>query len=1736
MSSASQRKKGKSAKRTVSTVIASVIALGSLPIYASAANNPGMPVFISSGNVIPAEPAAYDPGRSMMQAMYEAEKDGTDFWMDRLLARPGNDPAREARGVDLMTRGRALYMKEHTPGTLGFAGRTAYQDVLGGSAYTVSFSSGNLTEDVAKRVQMPSHWRSEHNGGGLRVAQQKFITDNNAAVTLLSITNTSDQPKTVTMTVTPSYVTGAEGNELTGVINSPRNLTKLYTRIGGIGLAPDGLKLTRTLTIGAGEAVDANVVMGFTAKEIPQSAEDYERFTAYTNSEAFAKQTQEYNKWWADNVPYIDVPDENIKKIAYYRWWLNRFNYLDANIPGNDFQFPTSIEGVLGYNNAIVLTQPMHIQDLQYFRNPMYAYGDWVSVGETSNEGAFTDNPGMPDNWNNYYTQYLSEAAWGSYKVHGGQPAIIGNLAHYAEKDVDGQLFRFDQNNNGVIAYDWGALTGNDADAVSFHWRSGNQERAEGAYVYAGAKAAAEMYDFIGNTGKSAELNATASDIQEGILTQLWDDADQVFKHRHIGTDALNPWKEINNYYPFTAGVVPNEDKYKEALRLWQDDQEYPIFPFFTANQKDKAAAAAAGEPGSNNFSTINSTVTFRLFAKALRDYPSEYITPEMYKQLLYWVAWAQYYDGDTRYPDANEFWANWNPATKKIEYRSWIHHNILGNYNYTLIEDVAGLRPRLDDKIELSPIDIGWDHFTVNNVNYHDQDLTIVWDKPGDGTAHYGDAPEGYSVFIDGERAFTADKLVPLEWDPATGKVTFPSGEGTALYEQTMSDLKEAKDVQLTETRIVDMFQKAGVDLKTETAGLANLARENGVQTSASFTASGTDKSDAVDGFTISGTSKPREAAFTPPIWGTKGSPNASDSYEIDFGKPTTFDDVKLYFFNDRSASGGYSEPSMYRIEVYDGSGWVNVEKQFKTPTIPQANLNEVQFPEVTASKMRVTVTHKGANKTGLKEVQVYSTGIVPPVPVNEKPEVTAQIDGGPKLPLQAKLLGSATDDGLPNGTVDVTWSLVDGPGNVAFTDAHASNTTATFTAAGQYKLKFEATDGELTGSAQLDVTVDPLPSEVNVATSGVPTTSFVSSWEVLGAVNDGLDWPNSNPANGTAAGGIPRYGNWSQQGTQWVEYTWSEPVKIGKSSVQWFDDNGGVKVPKSWSLQYWNGTELVNVENPSEYGLTKNGYNTVEFKPVTTTKLRIQMVSNGASTGMLEWKVFAIAPVSVQQSKVPTLVGVQPKLPAKVELTYADGSVLNSAVNWFPIPDEQLQNPGSSFQVTGLVNGSPIAAEATVYVRVTDAVQVTNITDVNVTTQVGAMPVLPGFADVLYNDGSWDNVSNAITWDAIDPALINKAGNFIVEGTIAATTTKVKAYVTVAAGAISSIKPVDVATSAGIAPVLPEQVTVVYPDASEGTASVVWEAIASSQYAQPGTFTVNGTVVGTSLKAVATVTVAEASELPRGTLTGPDEVSSGETFDVTFGLSDVDHSVLAQDITFSYDSDKLSYVGVDEELLNENFKLVGEEDGEGEVRLILANIAGADANVNGGLLKLTFQAKDSESLGVANISASQIVTANAEGAETQLAAAVYDVRVNGVNKASLLALIAEAQQVHDAAVEGTKAGQYPAGAKAALQAAIDQSKAIAATTGASQAVVEQAVADLNEALQTFKALVIKPRPGDVSGDEKVTVGDLGIVAAAYGKTNADPHWEQIKKSDINGDGVIDILDLAALARLILG
>ena len=79
----------------------------------------------------------------------------------------------------------------------------------------------------------------------------------------------------------------------------------------------------------------------------------------------------------------------------------------------------------------------------------------------------------------------------------------------------------------------------------------------------------------------------------------------------------------------------------------------------------------------------------------------------------------------------------------------------------------------------------------------------------------------------------------------------------------------------------------------------------------------------------------------------------------------------------------------------------------------------------------------------------KIYEMSL-PSLSGNHAPSLNAGPDQTLTLPAAATLPGAVTDDGLPSSSLTTTWSMASGPGTVDFGDAHALNTTATFSSAG--------------------------------------------------------------------------------------------------------------------------------------------------------------------------------------------------------------------------------------------------------------------------------------------------------------------------------------------------------------------------------------------------------------------------------------------------------------------------------------------------------------------------------------------------------------------------------------------------------------------------------------------------------------------------------------------------------------
>src|SRR3954471_16206295 len=146
---------------------------------------------------------------------------------------------------------------------------------------------------------------------------------------------------------------------------------------------------------------------------------------------------------------------------------------------------------------------------------------------------------------------------------------------------------------------------------------------------------------------------------------------------------------------------------------------------------------------------------------------------------------------------------------------------------------------------------------------------------------------------------------------------------------------------------------------------------------------------------------------------------------------------------------------------------------------------------------------------------------------------------------------------------------------------------------------------------------------------------------------------WTPSRPSPALGTGGA----------TQWVQYTFPTDETIGRTQVFW------TVAPQSWRLLYQDRGEWKEVAPPSttlgagklSYGREVNTFTTVEFEPVKTMALRIEVTlpPQGPPPAVAEWRV-----------------GAEPGLATPADLHVTETFALNNdTVDWTVV----LANQGS-------------------------------------------------------------------------------------------------------------------------------------------------------------------------------------------------------------------------------------------------------------------------------------------------------------------------------------------------------------------------------------------------------------------------------------------------------------------------
>jgi DUF1680 family protein len=185
----------------------------------------------------------------------------------------------------------------------------------------------------------------------------------------------------------------------------------------------------------------------------------------------------------------------------------------------------------------------------------------------------------------------------------------------------------------------------------------------------------------------------------------------------------------------------------------------------------------------------------------------------------------------------------------------------------------------------------------------------------------------------------------------------------------------------------------------------------------------------------------------------------------QLEWRQPISTKQIEVYWWDDNR---GVRLPVSCQLSYWDGKKYVPVRDAIGLG-VEGKKFNTTTFAEVTTPKLRLEMTAREKFSTGIIEWRVLDSGKSPKFP----PRISAGPDRIVVLPGLAHLCGAVKGVGFAT-----TWSKVAGPGEVAFADAHAPVTTATFTKPGAYTLQLTAKDGALAAQAETKVSVEAPPS----------------------------------------------------------------------------------------------------------------------------------------------------------------------------------------------------------------------------------------------------------------------------------------------------------------------------------------------------------------------------------------------------------------------------------------------------------------------------------------------------------------------------------------------------------------------------------------------------------------------------------------------------------------------------------
>ena len=474
---------------------------------------------------------------------------------------------------------------------------------------------------------------------------------------------------------------------------------------------------------------------------------DFKPYVDYLNSMedeniAQAIPNARASQWMEENIPLFECSQKNFEEMYYYRWWTLRKHIKETPVGYGMTEFLVNRSYADKYN-LIACAIGHHIYESRWLRNPEYL-NQIIHTWYRGNEGGPMAKMTKFSSWN-------ADAVLGRYMVDGNKEFLLDMV-----KDLEAEYARWEKTNRLPNGLYWqGDVQDGMEESISGGRRKQYARPTINSYMYGNAKALSLIGIMTGDEGMAMKYGLKADSIKTLVQDKLWNTDHHFFET--MRGDASAEVREAIGYIPWYFNLPDASSQYDVAWKEVMDEKGFSApyglttaerrHPEFRTHGVGKCEWDGAIWP-------FASAQTLTAMANFMNNYPQTVLTDSVYFHHMERYVESQHHRGRPYIGEyLDEVTGYWLKGDQ--ERSRYYNHS---TFNDLMITGLIGLRPRMDNTVEVNPLipEGKWDYFCLDNVLYHGRNLTILWDK--DGSRYQ--RGKGLHIYVDGKEVGHADTL----------------------------------------------------------------------------------------------------------------------------------------------------------------------------------------------------------------------------------------------------------------------------------------------------------------------------------------------------------------------------------------------------------------------------------------------------------------------------------------------------------------------------------------------------------------------------------------------------------------------------------------------------------------------------------------------------------------------------------------------------------------------------------------------------------------------------------------------------------------------------------------------------------------------------------------------------------------------------------------------------------------